>query len=126
MDASARATFAEGYGAMPSESRLWLMRAALNLVAGSWTYAEIAGGNTAPGLVEMLERFLGGSGADAGGSGARAAYRDGLGPQQFPCGLEVPFRAFAICQMAADQAAEEIAVADHGDPVFGGARRSGW
>lgn len=60
MDATARAAFAEGYGAMPSGSRLWLMRAALHLVAGSWTYAEIAGGNAAPGLDEMLERFLGG------------------------------------------------------------------
>jgi hypothetical protein len=29
-------------------------------VAGSWTYAEIAGGNAAPGLDAMLERFLGG------------------------------------------------------------------
>jgi thiamine kinase-like enzyme len=60
MDAAARAGFAEGYGAMPGEGRLWLMRAALHLVAGSWTYAEIAGGNAAPGLDEMLERFLGG------------------------------------------------------------------
>jgi hypothetical protein len=34
------------------------MRAALNLVAGSWTYAEIAGGNAAPGLDAMLERYL--------------------------------------------------------------------
>ena len=51
---------AAGYGAMPSESRLWLMRAALHLVAGSWTYAEIAGGNAAEGLGAMLERFLGG------------------------------------------------------------------
>jgi thiamine kinase-like enzyme len=60
MDIAARAAFAEGYGAMPSASRLWLMRAALHLVAGSWTYAEIAGGNAARGLDEMLERFLGG------------------------------------------------------------------
>lgn len=60
MDAAAHAAFAEGYGDMPSERRLWLMRAALHLVAGSWTYAEIAGGNTAPGLDAMLERFLGG------------------------------------------------------------------
>jgi thiamine kinase-like enzyme len=59
-DARARAAFAEGYGTMPSESRLWLMRAALHLVAGSWTTAEIAGGNAAPGLDEMLERFLAG------------------------------------------------------------------
>jgi len=59
MDTEARTAFAEGYGAMPSESRLWLMRAALHLVAGSWTYAEIAGGNAAPGSDEMLERFLG-------------------------------------------------------------------
>jgi thiamine kinase-like enzyme len=51
---------AEGYGEMPGESRLWLMRAALHLVAGSWTRAEIAGGNAAPGLPELLERFLGG------------------------------------------------------------------
>jgi thiamine kinase-like enzyme len=54
------AAFAEGYGALPDESHLWLMRAALHLVAGSWTYAEIAGGNAAAGLAEMLERFLGG------------------------------------------------------------------
>ena len=54
------AAFAEGYGAMPSERRLWLMRAALHLVAGSWTTAEIAGGNTAPGLDALLERFLSG------------------------------------------------------------------
>jgi thiamine kinase-like enzyme len=60
MDAVARAALAEGYGAMPSESRLWLMRAALHLVAGSWTYAEIAGANPADGLDAMLERFLGG------------------------------------------------------------------
>jgi hypothetical protein len=45
---------------MPDERRLRLMRAALHLVAGSWTYAEIAGGNAAPGLDAMLERFLGG------------------------------------------------------------------
>jgi thiamine kinase-like enzyme len=50
--------FVEGYGAMPGASRLWLMRAALHLVAGSWTYAEITGGNPAPGLDAMLERFL--------------------------------------------------------------------
>jgi thiamine kinase-like enzyme len=54
------AAFAEGYGDMPEERRLWLMRAALHLVAGSWTYAEIAGGNAAPGLDAMLERFLDG------------------------------------------------------------------
>lgn len=54
------AALSEGYGAMPSEPRLWLMRAALHLVAGSWTYAEIAGGNPAEGLDAMLERFLGG------------------------------------------------------------------
>lgn len=60
MDATAHAAFVEGYGILPSESRLWLMRAALHLVAGSWTTAEIAGGNTAPGLDEMLERFLSG------------------------------------------------------------------
>jgi aminoglycoside phosphotransferase (APT) family kinase protein len=54
------AAFAEGYGVLPNESRLWLMRAALHLVAGSWTYAEIAGGNAAPGLDAMLERFLAG------------------------------------------------------------------
>jgi thiamine kinase-like enzyme len=52
------AAFQEGYGALPGESRLWLMRAALHLVAGSWTYAEIAGGNPAPGLDAMLERYL--------------------------------------------------------------------
>jgi hypothetical protein len=34
------------------------MRAALPLVAGSWTYAEIAGGNTAAGLPALLERCL--------------------------------------------------------------------
>jgi thiamine kinase-like enzyme len=55
-----RAAFAEGYGAIPNDGRLWLTRAALHLVAGSWTHAEIAGGNPAPGLDEMLERFLGG------------------------------------------------------------------
>jgi thiamine kinase-like enzyme len=55
-----RAAFTEGYGELPSAHRLWLMRAALHLVAGSWTYAEIAGGNAAPGLDAMLERFLGG------------------------------------------------------------------
>jgi hypothetical protein len=60
MDAVARAALAEGYGEMPGASRRWLMRAALHLVAGSWTYAEIAGGNAASGLDEMLERFLGG------------------------------------------------------------------
>jgi thiamine kinase-like enzyme len=54
------AAFQAGYGALPDESRLWLMRAALHLVAGSWTFAEIAGGNPAPGLDAMLERFLGG------------------------------------------------------------------
>jgi thiamine kinase-like enzyme len=54
------AAFADGYGALPGESRLWLMRAALHLVAGSWSYAEIAGGNAAPGLDAMLQRFLGG------------------------------------------------------------------
>ncbi|MDQ7251621.1 choline/ethanolamine kinase family protein [Dongia sedimenti] len=53
------ADFREAYGALPGESRLWLMRAALHLVAGSWTYAEIAGGNAAPGLDAMLERYLG-------------------------------------------------------------------
>jgi len=52
------AAFRGGYGALPGESRLWLMRAALHLVAGSWTYAEIAGGNAAPGLDVMLERYL--------------------------------------------------------------------
>ena len=55
-----RAALVEGYGAMPSVHRLWLMRAALHLVAGSWTYAEIAGGNTAPGLDALLERSLSG------------------------------------------------------------------
>jgi aminoglycoside phosphotransferase (APT) family kinase protein len=52
--------FAAGYGAMPDTKHLMLMRAALHLVAGSWTYAEIVGGNLAPGLDAMLERFLGG------------------------------------------------------------------
>jgi thiamine kinase-like enzyme len=50
-----------GYGRQPDPaeaSRLWLMRAALPLVAGSWTYAEIAGGNTAAGLPALLERCL--------------------------------------------------------------------
>jgi len=47
-----------GYGHPPSPSRLWLMRAALHLVAGSWTYAEIAGGNRAEGLPTLLERCL--------------------------------------------------------------------
>lgn len=47
-----------GYGGPPSPSRLWLMRAALHLVAGSWTYAEIAGGNAADGLPALLERCL--------------------------------------------------------------------
>jgi len=47
-----------GYGDPPNPSRLWLMRAALHLVAGSWTYAEIAGGNRAAGLPELLERCL--------------------------------------------------------------------
>lgn len=53
-----QAAFKQGYGAMPGDSRLWLMRAALHLVAGSWTHAEIAGGNAAPGLDVMLERYL--------------------------------------------------------------------
>ncbi|HVZ00033.1 MAG TPA: choline/ethanolamine kinase family protein [Dongiaceae bacterium] len=50
-----------GYGRPPDAadaSRLWLMRAALHLVAGSWTYAEIAGGNQAAGLPALLERCL--------------------------------------------------------------------
>ena len=50
-----------GYGLHPRPadiSRLWLMRAALHLVAGSWTYAEIAGGNTAGELPALLERCL--------------------------------------------------------------------
>jgi len=47
-----------GYGHPPDPSRLWLMRAALHLVAGSWTYAEIAGGNKAEGLDALLERCL--------------------------------------------------------------------
>ena len=47
-----------GYGHPPDQSRLWLMRAALHLVAGSWTYAEIAGGNRAEGLPALLERCL--------------------------------------------------------------------
>jgi thiamine kinase-like enzyme len=47
-----------GYGWPDSpkrRSRFWLMQAALHLVAGSWTHAEIAGGNTAPGLPSLLE-----------------------------------------------------------------------
>jgi thiamine kinase-like enzyme len=47
-----------GYDDAPSPSRLWLMRAALHLVAGSWTYAEINGGNRAEGLPDLLERCL--------------------------------------------------------------------
>jgi thiamine kinase-like enzyme len=50
-----------GYGMQPGPaelSRLWLMRAALHLVAGSWTYAEIVGGNAAAGLHALLERCL--------------------------------------------------------------------
>jgi hypothetical protein len=57
--------FHEGYGWRPNAeelSRLWLMRAALHLVAGSWTYTEIAGGNRAPGLTELLERHVSGMG----------------------------------------------------------------
>jgi thiamine kinase-like enzyme len=54
------AAFAEGYGVLPDAGHLRLMRAALHLVAGSWTFAEIAGGNAAEGLEAMLERFLGG------------------------------------------------------------------
>lgn len=60
MAGEARAAFATGYGPIPSARRLWLMRAALYLVAGSWTYAEIAGGNRASGLEAMLESYLGG------------------------------------------------------------------
>jgi thiamine kinase-like enzyme len=48
-----------GYGWAQSpyrQSRLWLMQAALHLVAASWTHAEMAGGNTAPGLAELLEQ----------------------------------------------------------------------
>ncbi|HEY4163933.1 MAG TPA: phosphotransferase [Dongiaceae bacterium] len=51
----------KGYGWTDSparRSRLWLMRAALHLVAGSWTHAEIAGGNTAPSLPALLEHYL--------------------------------------------------------------------
>jgi len=61
MGPEAVAAFFAGYGWHPSkaeESRLWLMRAALHLVAGSWTFAEIAGGNQAEGLAALLERFL--------------------------------------------------------------------
>ncbi len=50
-----------GYGRQPAPgevSRLWLMRAALHLVAGNWTYAEIIGGNAALGLPALLERCL--------------------------------------------------------------------
>jgi thiamine kinase-like enzyme len=60
MDAAAGAAFAAGYGPLPDASRLFLMRAALHLVAGSWTQAEIAGGNPAEGLGAMLEQYLGG------------------------------------------------------------------
>jgi thiamine kinase-like enzyme len=52
------AALRRGYGRPVEESRLWLMRAALHLVAGSWTYAEIAGGNAAGGLPALLERCL--------------------------------------------------------------------
>jgi thiamine kinase-like enzyme len=52
------AALLRGYGDPPSPSRLWLMRAALHLVAGSWTHAEIAGGNRAEGLPDLLERCL--------------------------------------------------------------------
>ena len=59
--AAALETLQRGYGDPPEPSRLWLMRAALHLVAGSWTYAEIAGGNPADGLPALLERCLGGA-----------------------------------------------------------------
>jgi thiamine kinase-like enzyme len=52
------AALLRGYGDPPSPSRLWLMRAALHLVAGSWTHAEITGGNRAEGLPDLLERCL--------------------------------------------------------------------
>ena len=58
MPPEAVAALHRGYGDPPSPSRLWLMRTALDLVAGSWTYAEIAGGNPAEGLPELLERCL--------------------------------------------------------------------
>jgi len=58
MSAEAISALHEGYGRAPDISRLWLMRTALHLVAGSWTYAEIAGGNTAAGLPELLEDRL--------------------------------------------------------------------
>ena len=58
MPPEAVAALHHGYGNPPSTSRLWLMRAALHLVAGSWTYAEIAGGNRVEGLPELLELCL--------------------------------------------------------------------
>jgi len=59
--AAAIAALHEGYGWKPdlaATSRLWLMRMALHLVAASWTYAEIAGGNTADGLSALLDDRL--------------------------------------------------------------------
>lgn len=53
----------QGYGGRPDAAercRLWLMRAALYLVAGSWTFAEIAGGNPAQSLPALLDSLLSG------------------------------------------------------------------
>ncbi|HVO01125.1 MAG TPA: choline/ethanolamine kinase family protein [Candidatus Cybelea sp.] len=59
MSPRAVAALHQGYGWQPSPSdlsRLWLMRAALHLVAATWCAAEIAGGNTAEGLAALLAR----------------------------------------------------------------------
>jgi thiamine kinase-like enzyme len=58
MAPEAAAALYGGYGATPGGGRVWLMRTALHLVAGSWTCAEIAGGNRAEGLPALLERCL--------------------------------------------------------------------
>jgi thiamine kinase-like enzyme len=58
---AAHAALMQGYGAphaAVSEARLWLMGAALHLVAASWTHAEMAGGNAVPGLPALLETHL--------------------------------------------------------------------
>jgi thiamine kinase-like enzyme len=58
---TAAAALYEGYGMKPGPqelARLWLMRTALHLVAASWTCSEIAGGNAAAGLPDLLEDQL--------------------------------------------------------------------
>lgn len=63
LTAEAATALGEGYGWVSTpeaESRLWLMRAALHLVAASWTAAEIAGGNPVEGLAQFLERRIAG------------------------------------------------------------------